>query len=665
MYDKEFLQIQNEFKEYLIEKNFTILSFHHSCIQNDKLDLRYMIENEDENMSFDLLYDEKKLLDIQQKWIQSYYKITNEEHKIDKMCNLNKDIYNITHKDGVNKFQTTSSHFKFLECRFKNVFCFEENISSNSSKSVLNVEKIQDLYQIIFKNGIIAIDGYNFSGKSSILDILLFVLFEETTRGKAKKQDILNKNAKYFYIELLFLKNNEKYCINYFCSQKERVTKNKKTLEKEITYSYPSVRKLYKFENNNSLVEIHLENGNQANSFFGYMNYDIFIKSYVLIQNNLMGWLDDGPTERDKFLKKLCKWDDIDLQYKELCKLLLESEKEFKTIEKQKKEKELLIEKCKSNLIQEDTQLKLKELDDKRIEYIIKIKNYETNGLQNEKYNIFTLNQKKEELNKSIENKELELTKLLIKEKEFENFDLMIDLDILNQNFHQEKNNDLEFLYNKLNELKSKLITIKQKCEENDMYIHSTTIITNEQLEDSQKEFETALFEKKEMNKLLNDKEKMLLYQEYNRCNTNKNELLEKMNKWNENKEYNKKCKYCLKFVQYDIYKEYEIQYTDNINRINDICKLIDVDNIKKYYQENLIEKIYKNFNSVENLINIAIASIDAYDFDRSQIPRVVDVELETDETNRDIDYLRKIRQIERIIAKKIMSKLSKEYLHR
>lgn len=73
----------------------------------------------------------------------------------------------------------------------------------------------------------------------------------------------------------------------------------------------------------------------------------------------------------------------------------------------------------------------------------------------------------------------------------------------------------------------------------------------------------------------------------------------------------------------------------------------------------------YDDFNSVENLINIAIASIDDYDFDRSQIPRVVDVELETDETNRDIDYLRKIRQIERIIATKIMSKLSKEYLHR
>jgi len=600
MYDKEFLQIQNEFKEYLIQKNYTILSFHHSLIQNDKLDLRYMIDKDETNMSFDLLYDEKKLLDIQQQWISSYYKIMNEEHKTEKMCELNKYIYDITHKDGANKLQTTSSHFKFLECRFKNVFCFEENNSSNSCKSVLNIEKIQDLYQIIFKNGIIAIDGYNFSGKSSILDIILFVLFEETTRGKAKKQDILNKNAKYLYIELLFLKNNEKYCINYFCSQKERVTKNKKTLEKEITNSFPSVRKLYKFESNNSLVEIHLENSNQANSFFGYMNYDIFIKSYVLIQNNLMGWLDDGPTERDKFLKKLCKWDDIDLQYKELCKLLLESEKEFKTIEKQKKEKEFLIEKCKSNLIQEDTQLKLKELDDKRIEYLIKIKNYESISNQNEKYNLLTLLNKKDELKKSIENKELELSKLLLKEKEFENFDLTIDVDLLNQNFHQEKKNDLEFLYNKLNELKSNLISIKQNCDitcENEIDLNVTTIITNEQLENSQKEYETALNEKNEMNKLLNDKDKMVLYQEYNRCNTNKNELLEKMNKWNENKEYNKKCKYCLKFVQYDIYKEYEKQYTDNINRINEICKLIDIDNIKKYYQENLIERIYKNFN--------------------------------------------------------------------
>jgi len=602
MYSKEFLEFKNNFKEYLIRKNYKIYSYIHTLIQNDKFDLRNNTENIDH---INMYYNETKLLDIQNEWIKTYYKSIHQEYNIDKMIEYNKFFYENTHKDGTNKLQTNSSHFHFEKLRFKNVFCFETNR-----------ERKDEFFEINFKNGIIAIDGDNYSGKSSILDILCFVLFEETTRGKAKKQDIMNKNSKSFTIECILCKNNERYMCSIQCNRKEM--KSKKL--NKITLTYPSSRKLYKMNEFNEYIEINFEKNGY--SFFNDMTFDDFIKSYVLIQNNLFGWLDDGPTERDKFLKKLCKWDDIDVQYKECLKYLLEKEKELKTIEKQKNDYQQIVQKYKSNLINEDYELQLQQYEQEKLEYMLLCKQFEQ---YENNYDIEIIKKKYDETKTYLIKKKMEYEKIIKEcndcpEYILNEFTTEEMIEQQNNDFLKIKSQELEFLYNKCNNLKSNIKHIALYDEKYTECLNNEELQNYNQLEYEQikKKYEDICNSRKRIQSCLDTE----LYKKYVIDYRNTKSLtqyyFDTMKQWNDcKKEFNKKCKYCCNLVNYNQYIEYEKEYEKNkkcleqikiniLSTLKDIPTFIDMNQLAQsddmlMYINEQVDKIYQEYTILTN----------------------------------------------------------------
>lgn len=582
MYSTELIEFKNNFKQYLLSNSYNLYSYTHILIQNDKYDLR-LVNDKIDNVN--MYYNETKLLDIQNEWIKTYYQSIQKEYCIEKMIELNKVIYENTHKDGTNKLQIHSAHFRFEQLKFKNVLCFETHYN--------------DFFVINFTNGVIAIDGENYSGKSSILDILCFILFEETTRGKAKKQDIMNKNSKSFHIECILYKNNEKYCITYQCNRKE--VKSKKS--SKVTYNYPSTRKLYKFDECNQMIEINFETNGY--SFLNEITFDDFIKSYVLIQNNLFGWLDDGPTERDKFLKKLCRWDDIDVQYKECLKILLEKEKEMKAIDKQKNDTYQIVQKYKSNLITIDYEQQLKSLEEQKVEYLLYLKEIEKSDYDIQNYDINSIRRKYNDTKIYYNKKLLEYEKSIKDCNEMTDIPniLIDDIEEYNNRFLQTKNEELEFLYQKCNTLKSHLkqiqdINIGDKMDNTGIEIDK---YDENKYKECEKNYYNISNQKKEIQNIIETTKYQSLVREYKNTKSLCNQYFDMMKQWNEcKKEFNKKCKYCCNLVNYNQYIEYEKEYNKN----NELCnqfklQLINIIPFDIVDSEDVLETINTTINNI------------------------------------------------------------------
>ena len=97
------------------------------------------------------------------------------------------------------------NNWKLLFLEFENMFTYTE-------KQTINFRNM---------NGIVGIFGENHSGKSSILDIILFCLFEKTSRTlPGCRIDIINKGKKRFQCKLEFSINNDIYIIQRYNSGK-------------------------------------------------------------------------------------------------------------------------------------------------------------------------------------------------------------------------------------------------------------------------------------------------------------------------------------------------------------------------------------------------------------------------------------------------------------
>ena len=123
--------------------------------------------------------------------------------KIKSIINLHKKIYQKILSDKKDQVadamhnSTKTQKWKILELRFSNTLSYGKD-------NVINFRNYDP-------NKIIGIVAPNHYGKSAILDIILFCLFDKFSRGD--RRDILNKNEKNMYCSLLLAIGSQKYLI--------------------------------------------------------------------------------------------------------------------------------------------------------------------------------------------------------------------------------------------------------------------------------------------------------------------------------------------------------------------------------------------------------------------------------------------------------------------
>jgi DNA repair exonuclease SbcCD ATPase subunit len=172
----------------------------------DKLKLKYQvieaIKENDIEIVQGQINEKNESIDINNikshnKYIKNYLIKKNVNSDIiDKIISLHNNTFN-----EVSKNKLLSNNFggkwKILELKFSNTLSYGEN-------NVINFAKLD-------ANKIIGIFAPNYHGKSAIIDIILFCLFDKHSRGE--RRDFINKNKNTMYCSLKFIMNDVQYMI--------------------------------------------------------------------------------------------------------------------------------------------------------------------------------------------------------------------------------------------------------------------------------------------------------------------------------------------------------------------------------------------------------------------------------------------------------------------
>ncbi len=201
------------------------------------------------------------------------------------------NINTSTGTSGTSEVMATDSgeifHWDLLSMEFHNAFSFK-------GTSYIDFNKM---------DGIVGIVGPNFSGKSNILDILLFALFDHASRGE--RNDIITSGEKDMWIKLEFKIGLKKFTINRI----GKVSVGKDGTEKaKIDVRF--------FSSDKDLTgESRLATNKVITSYIG--SYDDFILTTLKLQQGSVGNLINlSNSQRKERLVDLLKLNVLDDYYK-------------------------------------------------------------------------------------------------------------------------------------------------------------------------------------------------------------------------------------------------------------------------------------------------------------------------------------------------------------
>ncbi len=282
---------------------------------------------------------------------------------------------------------------KFKKLEFSNLFSYTEN-------NVINFDTL---------NGVIGLFAPNAHGKSSLIEIILFLLHDSTPRV-SKTLDILNINKKEFYAKLTLEINGltyviEKYGKKRFFSGKDllpvtcnfwvetsdgdvkmlngedrRYTVN--TIESYVGSLLDSTLTSFSIQNDNTGL-INATNAERKNLLSSFLGLDIFNKLYVI------------ATQEAKNIETLLQYHnnvDYDDSIKNEIKTQRENKRLYKEIEQNMKQNNTKIASLRKSITNLnikiinniDSSLNLQELESNKINLDNEIKNINDNIALNE-----------------------------------------------------------------------------------------------------------------------------------------------------------------------------------------------------------------------------------------------------------------------------------------
>jgi len=484
-------------------------------------------------------------------------------------------------------------NIKLISLEFNNMAIYGENNLIDFTK---------------FKN-IMGISGPNSSGKSSFIDIILYSLFEESTRGD--RYDLINANKKAFKSKIIIELNNVKYTIIRTLSRNSKTTK-----EVQATTEF--------YEND---TNISGKNKKETDIFIrdkiGLID-DLLISSIVtqksLFQGRSIGFSELSSDKKRDILCKLSRLDIYDNLYNDTTSKLrsLKSESNRYTTQLKKYAEygkdivtiKLNVDKTKIQLNDKikDVENNINKLNDKMEEYK-KIKYQLSNYVSqisndndlDEKIIIKTISALSDEIN-SIKDKIKTLKDELLdigdiktiendyidkKNKSIQKYN--VDIDKLTKQLW----NDNSYNYKKFNEKNNKL-EIK-KLEDEKIKLESKLSSNNSEL----KEIDRILKKKIKIVDKKNQDEYSRLNDELEKLKNKRENYTEDLEEYQtrldniESHEYNPECKYCMKN---SVTKE-KISLENKIEELSSLLKEINIKIKKLSTDVNKKKKLVEAYN--------------------------------------------------------------------
>jgi len=268
------LQKQYQICEIIKESNFKTKLHAHNSPTQEKLN---------ENVT---------AYETQEKIIRSYLaKKILDKDKIKNIIALHKNLYQKVlqeKKDQVGDVMHNAiknQKWKLLELRFSNTLSYGKN-------NVIDFRKYDP-------NRIIGIVAPNHYGKSAILDIILFCLFDRCSRGE--RRDILNKNEKNMYCSLLFAIGNQKYLIERFGQR----NKNGLTVKIDVDFYLIKEEKGKEYKEKLNGLDKNETNRKIAELIGDYNDY--LVTCFCLQQGRSGNFIDMTQNQKKEYLNEILK----------------------------------------------------------------------------------------------------------------------------------------------------------------------------------------------------------------------------------------------------------------------------------------------------------------------------------------------------------------------
>lgn len=515
-YEKEFINnCENEILK--LKDDYKILSYYYNEIKSKEI--------------------KKENNEILEKNIIEVYKEFSKTKKLE----IDEDII-IVLKEYIKEENLNNKNIKLKNIKFSNLFSYGENNEINMRN----------------KKGLISINGDNGSGKSSIIDIILFILFDKFSKGKSKEALNMNKSNGQGILEM------EVNGCHYKIIRKIE-TRKKSTI-------------IYVEKNGENISDVNkIKTDALIKEIVG--SYEEFITTNILLQNELdISSMNDG--DKMKLLFELLNIN----KYEEIKKMM---DKKKNSLKRKMNEYEKEIEKFSISIKEKNNVIKNINENEKEMKKINKkLKNVIHNKCKIE-YDMEKMNINKENL-ESLKEK---LEKIKTQEydiKEFENKIEKLKKEINELEFKKSKNNCGSFSEEKLNKNKKELELKTKKYEK--LKIQEFEGLTEENIKD-----------KYEKNKKSKEKE-ITKQKKYIENLMKKDKLLSKELEISKNKKiidtyqtqlnelcFDEKCKNCNK-------NKIKLEKMEN----HDLDKIRKMKIIKDELKELNLEKEQSNFKKME-----------------------------------------------------------------
>jgi len=205
-----------------------------------------------------------------------------------------------------------------LNNRYNALLNLEEDISRNVNWSVEKLEW-DNLFnygagnEIDFStlHGIVGILGKNFSGKSSVIDSLLFTMQNSTSKSSVKNVNIINQNRESASSEALIAVGARKYKIARKMEKYVRKLKGKEIQEAKMVLDFSMIQDGKETSLNG---ETRNDTDNNIRRVFG--TKDDFLMTSFCSQSDSLQFINQGSTDRKKNLSKFLDLEVFENKYR-------------------------------------------------------------------------------------------------------------------------------------------------------------------------------------------------------------------------------------------------------------------------------------------------------------------------------------------------------------
>ena len=272
-------------------------------------------------------------VNIQEELMDEYLKEYQvEASTLEKVYELNRKYKKMVEdEDDISR----NVNWKLSNFEFDNLFNYGENNS-------VNFEEL---------NGITGIFGKNYSGKSSIIDAVLWTLFNTTSKNERKNLNVINQHKEYCRGKLTIDVGHLTYTVERSAEKYIKRLKGEETLEAKTDLNFEVCDQVSgEITSLNGLSRIHTD----ANIRKHFGECEDFLISSMASQHGALSFIDEGSTRRKEIIAKF-----LDLEI---------FEKKFKIAKEDSTDLKGALKRLESRNYDEELEIAASELEEKREE---------------------------------------------------------------------------------------------------------------------------------------------------------------------------------------------------------------------------------------------------------------------------------------------------------